>query len=111
MRPGGKITGTVIAAWRIRAKTPSPSRFGITRSRITQSIRRPIGAGKMRERRVAIVDHDGLIARLLHHVVQKPALHRIVVDDENGHFLCTPAARCSTLCRFGSLCGTRLMGC
>ena len=35
------ITGTLIAAWRNRARTPRPSRFGITRSRITQSIRAP----------------------------------------------------------------------
>ena len=35
------ITGTLIEAWRRRASTPSPSRFGITRSRITQSIRAP----------------------------------------------------------------------
>ncbi len=37
------ITGTLIAASRNRASTPSPSRFGMTRSRITQSIRPPSG--------------------------------------------------------------------
>ena len=37
------ITGTLIADWRIFASTPMPSRLGITRSRITQSIRAPSG--------------------------------------------------------------------
>ena len=37
------ITGTVIAFCRKRAKTPRPSRSGITRSRITQSIEAPPG--------------------------------------------------------------------
>ncbi len=37
------ITGTLIDDWRIFASTPSPSRFGMTRSRITQSIRAPSG--------------------------------------------------------------------
>ncbi len=35
------MTGTLIADWRNLASTPSPSRFGMTRSRITQSIRAP----------------------------------------------------------------------
>ena len=37
------ITGKLIADWRIFASTPMPSRLGITRSRITQSIRAPSG--------------------------------------------------------------------
>ena len=37
------ITGTLIADWRIFASTPMPSRLGITRSRMTQSIRAPSG--------------------------------------------------------------------
>ncbi len=37
------ITGTVMAFCRSRASTPSPSRSGITRSRMTQSIDAPSG--------------------------------------------------------------------
>ena len=42
------ITGTVMAFWRKRARTPRPSRSGITRSRITQSMRGAVRPGEQR---------------------------------------------------------------
>ena len=78
------ITGTLMPASRNRASTPSPSRFGITRSRIMQSIRPPSGAGKQRQRRIAVVERDRLVAEFLQHALKQPALHRIVIDDEHA---------------------------
>jgi hypothetical protein len=46
----------------------------------------------------------------LQHGLEQPALHRIVIDNEDGHLLVPSRLRCSTLCRFGSLCGRRLNG-
>jgi hypothetical protein len=34
-------------------------------------------------RGITAVDHERLVAKLAHHVVKEPALHRIVVDDQN----------------------------
>ena len=79
------ITGTLIPAWRNLASTPRPSRFGMTRSRITQSIRAPSAAAQQRQRGVAVVARHRLVAEFLQHAFEQPALHRIVVDDENGH--------------------------
>ena len=71
---------------------------------------RAIGAAEQRQRRIAVVEHDGFIAGLLQHGLEEPALHRIVIDNEDGHLLVPSRLRCSTLCRFGSLCGRRLNG-
>ena len=70
-------------ASRIRASTPRPSRSGITRSSTTQSMRRAVGAGEQRGGRSPPSASDRLVAELAHHVVEQPALHRIVIDDEN----------------------------
>ena len=102
------ITGTLIADWRIFASTPMPSRLGITRSRMTQSIRAPSGPVSSDKRGVAGVAHDGLVFELVQRGFKEPALHRIVVDNKDGHD--APGGRNGTLCRFGSLCGRRLKG-
>ncbi len=46
-----------------------------------------VGAGKQRQRRVAVVAHENRIAEFLQHAFEQAALHRIVVDDEDGHTL------------------------
>ncbi len=105
------ITGTLMAAWRSRASTPSPSRFGMTRSRITQSIRAAVGAAEQRQRRIAVVEHDRLIAELVQHALQQPALHRIVIDDEDGHFFISLGGLARrALSRFGAISPRRLKG-
>ncbi len=57
----------------------------MTRSRITQSIARAVGSGEQRQRRVAAVARQRLVLELVQHALEQPALHRIVIDNENGH--------------------------
>ena len=44
---------------------------------------RALGAGEQRDRRVAALGDDRLVAEPAHHVVEEAALHGIVVDDQN----------------------------
>ena len=44
---------------------------------------RAVGAGERGDPGVAALGHDRLVAGLAHHVVEEPALHGIVVDDQN----------------------------
>ena len=48
---------------------------------------RAVRAGEQRDRGVAALGDDGLVAGARDHVFQEPALHRVVVDDQNtlGH--------------------------
>ena len=46
---------------------------------------RAFGAAKQRKRSVAVIARRGLVAEFLQHAFQQPALHRIVVDDEDSH--------------------------
>ena len=46
--------------------------------------RRRVGAGQHGDRGVAAIDHDGLIAAFLHHVLDQAALHGVVVGDQNA---------------------------
>ncbi len=46
---------------------------------------RAVGAAEQSQRRIAVVEHDGLVAGLLQHGLEQPALHRIVIDNEDGH--------------------------
>ncbi len=48
------------------------------------------GAREQSERSVAVVAHQHLVVELLQHALKEPALHRIVVDDENGHVAFDP---------------------
>jgi hypothetical protein len=41
------------------------------------------------------------------HALEQPALHRIVVDNEDAHKV-SGGLVLRTLCRFGALCGRRL---
>ena len=50
---------------------------------MTASMRCRFGAGEQRRGRVAAFGDDRLVAELAHHVVEQPALHGIVVDDQN----------------------------
>ena len=103
------ITGTLIADWRILASTPMPSRLGITRSRITQSIRAPSGPASSDSAASPDVAHHRLVFELVQRGFQEPALHRIVIDNEDGHAFPGPRTA-RTLSRFGALCGRRLKG-
>ena len=52
------------------------------------AIGRGLVAGEHRgESGFAAIDHDGLVARLGRHVLEEPALHRVVIDDKDalGH--------------------------
>ena len=44
-----------------------------------------VGSGEQRRCRVAAFRRDHLVAELLHHAFEEPALHGIIIDDENGH--------------------------
>ena len=44
---------------------------------------RAVRAGEQRRGRVAAFGDDRLVAGLAHHVVEQPALHGIVIDDQN----------------------------
>ena len=46
---------------------------------------RAVRAGEQRRRRVAAFCRDHLVAEFLHHAFEEPALHGIVIDDEDGH--------------------------
>ena len=46
---------------------------------------RAVRPGEQRRRRVAAFCRDHLVAEFLHHAFEEPALHGIVIDDENGH--------------------------
>ena len=70
---------------------------------------RAVGSGEQSKRRVAGIAHDRLVFELVQRGFKEPALHRIVVDNKNGHE-CPGGRNGRTLCRFGSLCGRRLKG-
>ena len=44
-----------------------------------------VGTGKQGERGVAVIKRHRLVAEFLQHALKEPALHRIVVDDEDCH--------------------------
>ena len=44
-------------------------------------------AAEQGQRRIAVVEHHRLIAGFLQHGLEQPALHRIVIDNEDGHLL------------------------
>ena len=46
---------------------------------------RAVGSGEQRQRGIAVVAGDDLVAEFLQHALEQPALHRIVIDDEDGH--------------------------
>ena len=75
---------------------------------------RAVGSGEQRQRTVAGVARERLVFELVQHALQEPALHRIVVDNEDGHRVPWSPQRIGdgtrTLCRFGALCGRRLKG-
>ncbi len=58
---------------------------------------------QQRQRRLAAVNDDGLVSELLQHGIDKPALHRIIVDNEYGHLSPAAFAGRGTLCRFGAI--------
>ena len=64
-------------------------------------MRRGVVAGQNARGLVAAFGHDRLVAELAHHVLDQPALHRIVVDDENTLWHFNPLM--SGLCRFGAV--------
>jgi hypothetical protein len=43
-----------------------------------------IGGGQQGHGGIAAVDHEGLIAALLHHVFNQTALYRVVIGNQNG---------------------------
>ena len=66
-----------------------------------------VGSGEKFERRFAGVARQRAIVEFLQRRFEKPALHRIVVDNKNGHWLrLRPGV--TMLSRFGSLWGSRL---
>ena len=69
---------------------------------------RAVRPGEQRQCGVAIVERDRLIAELLQHALEQPALHRIVVDDEDGHQSPCNQARCAVSGHSGR---RRLMRC
>ena len=44
-----------------------------------------IGPGEHRQRRIAVIARHRFVAEFLQHAFEQPALHRIVVDDEDSH--------------------------
>ena len=58
---------------------------------------RAVRPGEQRQRGVAVVEHDRLVVEFLQHALEQPALHRIVIDDEDGHSFLGGfvAARCA----------------
>jgi len=46
---------------------------------------RAVGPGEQRQRRVAGVAHDRLVFEFVQRGFKEPALHRIVVDNKDGH--------------------------
>ena len=97
------ITGTLIEAWRSRAKHTEPVEVRHHQIENHAIDPRAVGAAEQGQRRIAIVEHHRLVAGLLQHGLEQPALHRIVIDNEDGHLLVPSRLRCSTLCRFGAL--------
>ena len=51
---------------------------------MTQSIRAASAPVSSCDRRIAAFDHDRLVAEPAHHVLEQPALHRVIVDDEDA---------------------------
>ena len=61
-----------------------------------------VRSGEQCRSRVAAFCGDHLVAEFLHHAFEEPALHGIVIDDEDGHrFL--GGLDGGTLCRFGAI--------
>ena len=82
----------------------------MTRSSTTASMRAPSGPVEQRGRGIAALGDDRLVAGARDHVLEEPALHRIVVDDEDtlGHDDSTRHWTCAELGHSGR---SRLMGC
>jgi hypothetical protein len=61
---------------------------------------REASAGQQGSGGVASVNGDGLIAETAGHGFEQPALHRVIVDDENsfGHI----GSNAAPMCRFGA---------
>ncbi len=97
------ITGTVIGVLpqtRQDAETVEVRHHQVEDHAVDRGAVRP---GEQRCAGVAAFgDHD-LIAEFLQHALEEPALHRIVIDNENGQSVPLAAFLASTLCRFGAL--------
>jgi len=89
-------------ASRIFASTPMPSRPGITRSEHHGVDRFCVRRDKQGDGRVTAIDDESFVAASLHHVFHQPALHRVVIGDQNGGSHGTPA-RYNYLSRIGAL--------
>ncbi len=77
------MTGMSRPASRMRAKTPRPSRSGITRSSTTQSMGCvPPSIAKAASPPSAV---SGLVAEALDHGLEQAALDRVVVDNKHGY--------------------------
>ncbi len=46
---------------------------------------RAVRAAEQRQRSIAVIERNRLILEFVQHALEKPALHRIVIDDEDGH--------------------------
>ena len=65
-------------------------------------MRAPSGPIEQRQRGIAVVAGHRLVAEFLQHAFEQPALHRIVVDNEDGHWFPRQYAE-RPVCRFGAL--------
>ena len=101
------MTGTLIAAWRILASTPRPSRFGITRSRMTQSILAPSGP----ERTDSAPSPLSRVTVSYSNLCSMPSISRHCTGSSSTmRMVITSPAVCGAVCRFGALWGRRLKG-